>query len=558
MKAKFSIALTLTLLFLLVVSNISLAQIMFTDVDEGHWAKEYVEDVVNLGLMQGYNDGTFRPSEKVNKAQALTMICSLMGPTEEELKVARSEKNSFVNQYPLSESGKDLMAYGLSKGIVNEKVISSVYFKDGKVADAEKLEVSIYLVRAMGLEEEAKNRGSALLFKDAELISIDARSYVDILIKKKIVDGNGDSQGKFNPSQVITRGAMAKMLSLANADMVKNPNTHVEPSVPGVPEEPIIEQPPIEDPEIVQLPEEPNVKLEENQMLGNIVAKAGDFIIIESVDKKDSYKVTPTTTITVNGNISNKENLEKGMTVKITVEAGNILSKVESESTNEILTGTIVKVNLGTNPSIKLKDDDNMVKTVYLTNETNITVNGSKAQFFTLKEGDRAKVEVLNNLGNKVAVECLNGNLRGTIVEKVMEDGYTVVLEREDSSTHEYVLDEAVKIIRNGSQGDFNHLRRKDVVNVVLVNGLVTDVDARSVSGEDEGYIKAILISEEPQVTIVRENKEVENYYISKSAFIKVDGKIMDIYSLRLGQYGKVRLESDEIVELNIDIKREN
>ena len=138
-----------------------------------------------------------------------------------------------------------------------------------------------------------------------------------------------------------------------------------------------------------------------------------------------------------------------------------------------------------------------------------------------------------------------------------MEDGYTLVLEREDGSTNEYVLDENVKVIRNGSQGDFSSLRRKDVVNVVFSNGLVTDVDGRSVSGEDEGYIKSILISEEPQVTIQKENKELETYYISKSAFIKIDGGLVDIYSLRLGQYMKLKLESDEIVELNIDTKRE-
>ena len=94
MKSKFSRVLTMMLLILLVVPNISFAQLMFTDVDENHWAKEYVEDVVNLKLMSGYNDGTFRPGEKVNKAQALTMICRLMRPTEEELKAARNERDS--------------------------------------------------------------------------------------------------------------------------------------------------------------------------------------------------------------------------------------------------------------------------------------------------------------------------------------------------------------------------------------------------------------------------------------------------------------------------------
>lgn len=567
MKSKLSRVLTMILLVLFVVPNISFAQLMFTDVDENHWAKEYVEDVVNLKLMTGYNDGTFRPSEKVNKVQALTMICKLMRPTDEELKAARAEKDSFVKKYPLSESGRDLMAFGIKKGIVTEKAIEESYFKDDKAEDAKKLEVSIYLVRAMGLEEDAKKNGSVLLFKDTELIREDVRPYVDILIQKKILDGKGDSQGKFNPNQAITRGAMAKMLSLANKEMFGNPNISievlepkdpVEPSnvdEPGITIEPV--NPPVEEGEVLTPTDEQVMKLEDNQILGNIVAKAGDFIIIESVDKKDSYKVTSDTVITINGEINAKENLEKGMTVKATVEEGNLLSKIESESTNDILVGTIAKVNLGTNPSIKIQDDDNNFKTIYLNDETKIFKNGSKSKLFMLKEEDIARIEVLNNIGNKVAVESVNGTVRGNIVEKSMKDGYTLVLGREDGSTCEYVLDENVKVIRNGVQGDFNSLRRKDIVNIVLDNGIVIDVDGSSVIGGDEGYIKAILISEEPQITIVKENKEVETYYISKTAVLRINGESADIYKLRLGQYSKVKLESDEIVELNIETKRE-
>lgn len=567
MKSKLSRVLTMILLVLFVVPNISFAQLMFTDVDENHWAKEYVEDVVNLKLMTGYNDGTFRPSEKVNKVQALTMICKLMRPTDEELKAARAEKDSFVKKYPLSESGRDLMAFGIKKGIVTEKAIEESYFKDDKAEDAKKLEVSIYLVRAMGLEENAKKNGSVLLFKDTELIREDVRPYVDILIQKKILDGKGDSQGKFNPNQAITRGAMAKMLSLANKEMFGNPNISievlepkdpVEPSnvdEPGITIEPV--NPPVEEGEVLTPTDEQVMKLEDNQILGNIVAKAGDFIIIESVDKKDSYKVTSDTVITINGEINAKENLEKGMTVKATVEEGNLLSKIESESTNDILVGTIAKVNLGTNPSIKIQDDDNNFKTIYLNDETKIFKNGSKSKLFMLKEEDIARIEVLNNIGNKVAVESVNGTVRGNIVEKSMKDGYTLVLGREDGSTCEYVLDENVKVIRNGVQGDFNSLRRKDIVNIVLDNGIVIDVDGSSVIGGDEGYIKAILISEEPQITIVKENKEVETYYISKTAVLRINGESADIYKLRLGQYSKVKLESDEIVELNIETKRE-
>ncbi|WP_077369503.1 S-layer homology domain-containing protein [Anaerosalibacter sp. Marseille-P3206] len=550
MKRKFSRVLTLILLLSLVISNVSLAQIMFTDVDENHWAKEYVEDVVKQGFMYGYNDGTFRPGGNVNKIQALTMVSKLMDYTKEDLDVARNKYDNFVKQFPLSEGEKDILSFALYKEIVYEDLVTNTYFKDGKATDAEKLEVCVYLVRAMGLEEEARKGGGVLLFKDAEWIPDKACPYLHILIQKKILDSKGDSEGKFNPFQPITRGAMAKMLSLANADMDKNP----QKELPVVEPKPV--QPPVEDTEVQPLPIELNVKPEGNEILGNIVAKAGDFVIIESIDKKDSYKIVSNTSITVNGNTSTKESLEKGMTVKITVKEGNILSSIESESTNDILSGKILGVNLGANPSIKLESDDNTVKTVYLAEDTKVLVNGKSSLLFTLRENDTVKVEVINNLGIKIVVESLNGSLKGTIVEKNIEDDYLLVVEREDGSEHEYTLDKNVNIMRNGSQANFEQLRRKDVVNINLANGLVTDVDAMSVKGEDEGYIKGILISDEPQLIIGMENGKEETYDIMKSAFIKVDGKIVDIYGLRLGQYANVKLESDEIVELKIVTKK--
>lgn len=46
---------------------------MFTDI-EGHWAKSVIEEVVKVGLMNGFPDNTFRPDEPLTRAQAAQMI----------------------------------------------------------------------------------------------------------------------------------------------------------------------------------------------------------------------------------------------------------------------------------------------------------------------------------------------------------------------------------------------------------------------------------------------------------------------------------------------------
>ena len=46
---------------------------MFTDI-KGHWAESVIEEVVKVGLMNGFPDNTFRPDEPLTRAQAAQMI----------------------------------------------------------------------------------------------------------------------------------------------------------------------------------------------------------------------------------------------------------------------------------------------------------------------------------------------------------------------------------------------------------------------------------------------------------------------------------------------------
>ena len=45
----------------------------FTDIS-GHWAGKYIERAATLGWIAGYSDGTFRPSNYITRAEAMTMI----------------------------------------------------------------------------------------------------------------------------------------------------------------------------------------------------------------------------------------------------------------------------------------------------------------------------------------------------------------------------------------------------------------------------------------------------------------------------------------------------
>lgn len=54
----------------------------YSDVTKAHWAAGYVKCARDAGLINGYLDGTFRPDNHVQLAEALTMILKNLGYTE--------------------------------------------------------------------------------------------------------------------------------------------------------------------------------------------------------------------------------------------------------------------------------------------------------------------------------------------------------------------------------------------------------------------------------------------------------------------------------------------
>ena len=51
----------------------------YPDVPRSHWASGYVEAAVSRGLVTAFSDGTFRPNQEIKLAEAASMVLSLLG-----------------------------------------------------------------------------------------------------------------------------------------------------------------------------------------------------------------------------------------------------------------------------------------------------------------------------------------------------------------------------------------------------------------------------------------------------------------------------------------------
>lgn len=73
----------------------------FTDLS-GHWAKSYVELAAGNGWIAGYPDGTFRPDQKITRAETVTMINRVLErvPAKESRLLSRSVMLTFPDNEP--------------------------------------------------------------------------------------------------------------------------------------------------------------------------------------------------------------------------------------------------------------------------------------------------------------------------------------------------------------------------------------------------------------------------------------------------------------------------
>ncbi|NMA66296.1 MAG: S-layer homology domain-containing protein, partial [Clostridiaceae bacterium] len=75
--------LTLVAVFLsfILAGNNAFASTVFPDVSDNHWAARHISKVNAMGIVGGYEDGTFRPDQAVTQLEAVLMSLRAMGET---------------------------------------------------------------------------------------------------------------------------------------------------------------------------------------------------------------------------------------------------------------------------------------------------------------------------------------------------------------------------------------------------------------------------------------------------------------------------------------------
>lgn len=196
MKKIKLLAMAAVVVSLLVGSTLCYAEVSFKDIKSTNWAYPYVSKLVELGGINGYNDGTFKPSNTITNAEFIKIV---IGATVgEQVKTGTHWASGYMDEATelgVLEQG-EIVEADYNKSMTRELMAAIVARTAEKI-----LKEDIECVQQTVVAESIKDYGSIKTeYKDA---------VIDVYVAGII---NGYSDGKFKPRDTATRAEAATML----------------------------------------------------------------------------------------------------------------------------------------------------------------------------------------------------------------------------------------------------------------------------------------------------------------------------------------------------------
>lgn len=174
----------------------------YTDVPD--WAKEYIDRVTELGLIDGKTATTFAPSENMTRADLVTALYRLAG------KPAVSGVSNPFTDVADSAAYQDAVLWANSKNIVNGKT-TDTFAPAGEVTRQEIAKILNGYAAAAKDQKSLSNRIDVLSsYPDASDVSSWAKDVMNWAVASEFITGTSD--GKLNPKGTATRAQVAAII----------------------------------------------------------------------------------------------------------------------------------------------------------------------------------------------------------------------------------------------------------------------------------------------------------------------------------------------------------
>ena len=563
MKINNKRIMSITLATLITAGSTGIYAANFKDIPKNYWAKQYIDRCEELGLLKGYDDGTFKPAISISNLQVLVTLSRTLELPKGEIEKATKKYKAALEKNKIPEWAMGDIAVAVEKGITSEKSLETIFDKNGKETMGNREELSVLLINTMGLQQAVKNKGEITKLPgliDAGQVTKSKMPFVLVLLEKGIL--RGDDNRNFNPKKNITRAEMATVLELAY-DYIKGNGKPVPEKPQPAPEKP---QPAPEKPQPAPekpqpAPEKPKTKIVLGTTSSTFSSSGENYVIIETVTEgRKSYKLDSKSILKIDGKVVAYADLIAGINVKMEV----LGEDANTQGTIVSLTGdSIVADYKGTLSDLKDTGSKTLIityiekgietkKFIVVSEDAIITLDGKKASFADLKERDKASIKAVNGKVTKIDAEATTRTWTGKLDDVDLVSN-SIAIVTSDGTRTLYGLDKNASIIRNDKGSTLSSLRKGDKIDISIENNLVTAIKAQVVKTEVVGLVQRTTIGYNKQeITILNnQTKKEETYQIPALADIRLDGSLSRLDQFKLGYVTKITLESDEVVAID-------
>mgnify|MGYP001394760136 CR=1 FL=1 len=463
-----------------IVVNGKTIVLTFKDVEEeAAWALQYIAKLVKQGVFTGYEDGTFRPNQKVTRIEAITAAVRQMG-----LRAKAESAEAMASHLNFKDADKIKKKYPWAVGYVAVAVENDLFLENESSVEpdkpADRLWATILLVKALGLEKEAKAKmNSALPFKDKKDIPAGSVGYVAVAVEKGLVTGYENNT--FRPDRPVTRAELAAILDRTGEQLPGGNNG-------------------------------------DGQFSGVISGAAGSGKISITVNgTTKQYDLSGDVTVLRGNGWASVSDLAAGDKVKFIVAGGKVVFIQVTEKASiadGLYSGTVTAVG---SAKLTLAKDGKQTEYEVAANAT-VFRNNAAAALKDIVVGDVVSVVVSGGKivhVNVTAPAAQSGEVAG-VVAAVYESSVSVAA---NGAVVKYTLDASASIVRNGEVVELAAVQPGDEVKLVLVGG------------------KVVLLAVTKQVT--DKNTVVYEVVGKYEGHIAKDGKVTEI-SVSTAQNGSV------------------
>lgn len=492
-------------------------KVQFKDIS-GHWAEQNIVFINAENVIKGYTDNTFQPNKPVNKEEAITMIVRMASGDISDSQLLSGKYKNINNA---SSWARSYLNMAVNKGILSQVELNTIAFNK----PAQRYEVAVWLVRAMGLEDEAlESTGEDLDFKDEAAIPAWATGYVKVATDEGIISGYPGNV--FKPGAPVTRAEMATMLVRVREGFdIPSPRQGFS-FVRGV----------------ISEIDEDDSSITLKRVNGTRTAGTS-VLTVNLADEALIY---------LDGKSAELEDLEEGDTVVVLMDSDKDAIVVIARSTGDSIdededededdNGTVdgVVESIGS-LSITVKVDGKL-KVYDLDEDVEVEIDGEEADLDDIKKGYEVELTLDDGEVTQIEAETETSYVTG-VVESV---GETRIKVKVNSVLKTYTLDEDVDVELDGKDADLDDIKKGYKIKLTIEDGEVTAIDADTVTVQVSGIVESVG----RDTITVKVNGVLKVYALDDDVDVELDSDDADTDDLEKGYQVKLTIDGGKVIKI--------